>query len=140
MRKIFILAIGFLIAEISPALAVNTCLNFNADSVTSCSASAYGGADWQGTCQVSGYGSVPVTGIAICGDDGGVTTVIGDVRDKVYYEDDTSVCWCKMVSPAVSKYVHISTSDCRATCASRCAALFASSGGKRVFFSNIELF
>ena len=126
MKKHLILAGVFSVAIIQsqPAMAVTKCVALN--SSTTCSSNPeYNKIDWSATCTTYGI-STQVKGIAICSNTAGTTpnatTTELEISSTV---DDNKYCWCKMTTPAVSRWVfnnstYMSASDCAQTCAYYC--------------------
>lgn len=110
-----------------PALAVTKCVALN-NSSTTCTSdySQYQGhTDWAATCTTNGA-STPISGIGICSSTkGGSTGGTATELDTSYDVNENHNCWCKMTSPAVSRWVFnrsdLPASDCAQLCAYYCA-------------------
>lgn len=59
---------------------------------------------------------------------GAAAAVNGDVNDNYYGRDDGSYCWCKMIRPFESGWIHfyIYNRNCPENCASSCASYLSS--------------
>lgn len=108
-----------------PAVAVQKCVALNPSSIT-CEIEdpGYSTTDWTSTCTTNNI-TIPIKGIATCSKasaavgattDGGLPTVNSP-------SDTTShkFCWCKVTSPATSKWVFLGTSPSAGSCAYHCA-------------------
>ena len=135
MKKIQFLFIIIGTTIIRPANAVYKCANFDT-STTFSTTSVAGAADWTANKTYSGNIILSVRGIAICGGQAGSS--MGTESDSVSI-DQTSTnnkyCWCRMVSPAVSRWLYISTfasaGVCSNNCAQTCAQNMANPSGYR---------
>lgn len=103
MNKIFLITVAIgIIATVNPASAVTKCVRLSA--VTSCTTlpTTYKNrAYWNATC-----GGVSVQGVAVCSST--ASTTIGSSSTAPYVSSTTSsnkYCKCKMVSPAVSRWI-----------------------------------
>ena len=122
MKKLLTLtAVGAILA--APAMAVQKCVALDSSTTTCTSTMTYGKADWSATCTTNGT-SVPIKGIAMCSNQAadaqyGTSDAITTVSSTT---DTTNVnCWCKMVEPAVSSWVYISTHASAGDCARNCS-------------------
>ena len=103
------------------AHAVTKCVAL--DSSTTCTYENPGRnvADWTSTCTTNGV-STPISGIGICsstsGSSAGQTATELDTSST---SDDNKYCWCKMTSPAVSRWVFYSSLLSAGVCARNCA-------------------
>ena len=105
--------------------AVTKCVALNSNTTCPPSTSSYiGHTDWAATCTTNGV-SIPISGIGICSSLRGSS--IGQTATELNTSstsDDNKYCWCKMTSPAVSRWVlhnpNASTS-CDRYCANFCA-------------------
>ena len=120
-----------------PTYAVTKCVALN--SSTTCTNSSGKGANWSVTCN-----SLPVQGVAFCGDQNGVS--LGATSDNITTIATSNAnlyCWCKMTSPAVSRWVFVGSTGgsdyCANTCAAQCAN-FARSNAifRSALFSNLS--
>ncbi len=138
MKKHLLIAGLICMATIPPAAAVTKCVKLN--SSTTCS--AYSGianqSNWSATCGVS------IQGVAFCGSQNGGSTgaTTGAVTTSSTI-DNNKYCWCKMVSPAVSRWVFYgdreSASNCVSICARICASYAAGNASFRsALFSNLS--
>ena len=83
--------------------------------------------DWAATCTTNGV-STPISGIGICSSTSGSS--IGQTAtelDTSSTSDDNKYCWCKMTSPAVSRWVFCISSMSAGSCARYCAYYCANS-------------
>ena len=129
MKKHLILAGVFSVAIIQsqPAMAVTKCVALNSSSTTCTSGPTQYQyhTDWAATCTTNGV-STPISGIGICSStDGGSTGATATELDTSSTSDNNKHCWCKMTSPAVSRWVFrysdASVGSCARFCANRCA-------------------
>ena len=110
-----------------PALAVTKCVALNSSSTTcTSSGSATGHTDWAATCTTNRV-STPISGIGICsanaGSAPGATATELEISSTA---DENLNCWCKMTSPAVSRWVLNYSFSLAGTCAQYCASYCAS--------------
>ena len=108
------------------AHAVTKCVALNNSSTTCTSDSLQyrGHTDWAAACTTNGV-STPISGIGICGStDGGSIGATATELD-ISSTNGNKHCWCKMTSPAVSRWVFyaslVSAGDCAWNCAYLCA-------------------
>lgn len=134
MRNVVILSAILAVVSV-PAAAVQKCVALG--SGTTCTtpaltAAPYGKADWNLTCTTDST-SFPVSGIAVCSVmKGSVSTPVSslNVADCTAVggcpsPGDPIICWCRMLSPAVSQWVFSETTyategACRYECAKDC--------------------
>ena len=144
MKKLLTLtAVGAVL--ITPAFSVQKCVALGDTASISCTATeaSDGDVNWSATC-TTGAKTIPVKGIAICASThlGGyyksssITTVEGS-------DDEDKVCWCKMVSPAVSyyvqRYVFASHRTCAYSCAEYCAnGMVTETTFRNLFFTSLS--
>ena len=127
--KLKILITGAMLCAITTtgAHAVTKCVALNSRS-TRCTTddSQYESyTDWAATCTTNVV-STPISGIGICSStQGSLTGATATELDTSSTTDDNKYCWCKMTSPAVSRWVfnrsYSSTGDCAQDCAYHCA-------------------
>ena len=134
MKKHFIMA-GILATSITqPATAVTKCVAFNSDTTCEYEAPSYNAADWTSTCTTNGI-STPIKGIAICAankaNSADFTATELEISSTI---DDNKQCWCRMISPAVSRWVHIGAYGSSGTCATGCTNGCAHSPRNDSFF------
>ena len=77
-----------------------------------------GQVDWSSTCTVSGT-SVDVKGVSVCSSQSGNKGDVADTLSRSHIASENVHCWCKMVSPAVSRWVY--SEDAGGNCAHYCA-------------------
>lgn len=142
MKKHLLIAGLICVATIPPAMAaVTKCVALTPS--TTCLGSSVNGATWSATC--SG-GRVSLQGVAFCSDQDGQET--GAKTTNLTYSHTTyenMYCWCKMISPAVSQWVHVSinptptsSSNCTINCRDYCASRIMDSADFRsAIFSNL---
>ena len=116
MKKHLLIAGLICMATIPPAVAVTKCVKLSLSTTCSSSSGEYAQSNWSATC-----GDVPIQGIAFCGSQNGGST--GATTDAITNNsaDNKKYCWCKMVSPAVSRWVLSSTISLGSSCAHYCA-------------------
>ena len=108
---------GAIIALCPPASAVTKCVKLNSSTTCSSSSGEYGQSNWSATCD-----GVSVQGVAFCGSQSGNS--VGATTDAVTTSstsDDNRHCWCKMTSPAVSRWVFSYAITSAGYCANSCA-------------------
>ena len=126
--KILITGAIFCAMVAAPAHAVTKCAALNSSSTTCTSESDpfqyQGHTDWAATCTTNGV-STPISGTGICSSTGGSEY---RTATELYASSTGSAnknCWCKMISPSVSRWVLIglyaSAGDCALNCAAACA-------------------
>ena len=103
------------------AHAVTKCVALNSSTTCTSNETQYlNHTDWAATCTTKGV-STPISGIGICSS----TQVSGyqtaTELDTSSTADDNKYCWCKMTSPAVSRWASISSHASAGDCARRCA-------------------
>ena len=103
------------------AHAVTKCVALNSSTTCTSNETQYlNHTDWDATCTTKGV-STPISGIGICSS----TQVSGyqtaTELDTSSTSDDNKYCWCKMTSPAVSRWASISSHTSAGDCARRCA-------------------
>ena len=127
ISKQFLLAGAMLCAiTTTGAHAVTECFALNSSSTTCTSnySSYTGHTDWAAMCTTNGV-ITSISGIGVCSS----TQVSGyqpaTELDTSSTADENLNCWCKMTSPAVSRWVlgetHSSAGDCAQLCAYDCA-------------------
>ena len=126
ISKQFLLAGAMLCAiTTTGAHAVTKCATLSSRTTcTSSSSQQYKyHTDWAATCTTNGV-STPISGIAICSSTKGGMAATATELDISSTVDENMYCWCKMISPAVSRWVSgggSSASGCAEVCASFCA-------------------
>ena len=140
MRNIEKMILATTILAVTPALAATKCVKL--DTNTSCNyynMEAGSGPDWRVMC-----GNVKVTGISSCTNISGTS---GQVRERVEPTtssgEDNYYCWCKMISPAISKWVFStsfqSSGSCAIYCGNECLEDLLHGGAfQRSLFSNLS--
>lgn len=123
MKK-HLLFVGIMCAvTTTPAMAVTKCVNLSSTSTTCAgNLSSSTGADWSATCTTNGQ-SVDIKGIAVCtAATSGRAPVTGTATTTLSTNLGNVDCYCKMVSPAVSRWIFaIRQENCGGTCAKMCA-------------------
>ena len=120
MKKHLIIAGIICVASIPSAYAVTKCVKLT--SSTTCTGPSGNGSNWSATC-----GGIEIQGVAFCGSQNGV--LAGTKSENVTTSstsDNNKYCWCKMVSPAVSRWVFYPADTllagyCTHSCAYLCA-------------------
>ncbi len=103
-------------AAIPPAAAVTKCVKLTSSTTCSDSSYEFNQSNWSATC-----GGVSIQGLALCGSQDGGS--IGATTDTVTTGDNGNThCWCKMVSPAVSRWVYDPRGAIGGSCYQSCAA------------------
>ena len=125
ISKQFLIAGAMLCAiTTTGAHAVTKCVALNSSTTCRSNDSLYQNhADWAATCTTNGV-STPISGIAICSSTKGGMAATATELDISSTVDENMYCWCKMISPAVSRWVSgggSSASGCAEVCASFCA-------------------
>ena len=127
MKKQIIIIAGLVsVIMTPPASAVTKCVALNSSTTCTSDDTQYRGhTDWAATCTTNGV-STPISGIGIC------SSTEGASRHATATELDTSstiannkYCWCKMTSPAVSRWVFYGSTASAGVCARRCAYVCA---------------
>ena len=121
MKKNLLIAGLICMATIPPATAVTKCVKLNSSTTCSSNSGEYGQSNWSATC-----GGVSIQGVAFCGSrNGGSVGATTDAVTTSTTSDNNKYCWCKMVSPAVSRwvftYAYTSAGRCADDCAYYCA-------------------
>ena len=148
MKKLLILTtVGVILT--APAIAVQKCVALNTES-TECASpnpSLYLNTPWWEAVCTTNDKNLLIKGIGAC------SRVQGNAYASAYpsntiptvsnSSDTTNVnCWCKMVSPAVSRWVfaktHTSVGDCAASCAFYCVNQFSYSEFRAAMFAKIS--
>ena len=126
--KLKILITGAILCAITTtgAHAVTKCVALNSSTTCTSYYEQYQGhTDWAATCTTNGV-STPIRGIGICSSTkGGSTGATATELDTSYGTDENHNCWCRMISPAVSRWVlnrsDLAAGDCATECAYYCA-------------------
>ena len=126
------------------AHAVTKCVALNSSTTCTSNYSAYQyHTDWAATCTTNGV-STPISGIGVCSSTSGSST------GQTATELDTSstiannkYCWCKMTSPAVSRWVfpnvQAEADYCAQNCAFHCAHnVWASASVRSALFGSLS--
>ena len=137
MKKHLILAGVFSVAIVQsqPAMAVTKCVALNGGTTCTSNNTDYQyHTDWAATCTTNGV-STPISGIGICsstsGSSAGQTATELDISATI---NDNKYCWCKMTSPAVSRWVFNSSSPSAVGCARYCGHYCANNGWSRAAY------
>lgn len=142
MKTNFLIVAGIMcVAAIPPASAVTKCVALNPSNTTWQSGSA-NGPDWDATCTTGGV-NIAVRGISVCSS----TEPSGSVAMQLELSsnpEENKYCWCKMTSPAVSRWVpyhdtYASAQKCFQDCSGFCTRYTVISDTMRGwFFSNLS--
>ena len=121
MKKHFIMAGILATSIIQPATAVTKCVALNSN--TTCTQEYPGDnvSDWTSTCTTNGV-STPIKGIGICSADKG--NAVGSTATVLRISatlDENANCWCRMISPAVSRWVFSNTHSPAEICPQACS-------------------
>ncbi len=117
MKKYLLIAGAFCMVAIPPAFAVTKCVKLTPSTTCSTYSGEHGQSNWSATCD-----GVPVEGVAFCGSqNGGSQGATSTAVTISTTSDDNKYCWCKMVSPAVSRWVFNNAGLSAYTCADACA-------------------
>ena len=128
MKKHLIIAGIICAASIPPAYAVTKCVKLTPSTL--CTTSSSNGSNWYATC-----GGIAIQGVAFCGSlDGGPVGATTETVTTSSISDNNKYCWCKMVSPAVSRWVYSRAYALAGECASDCAYVCASNAQYRSNF------
>ena len=104
----------------APAHAVTKCVALNSSTTCVQEDPGFNVADWTSTCTTNGVSS-PIKGIGICsanaGSDTGASATGLEISTTT---DENTNCWCKMTSPAVSRWVSSGFMNTAADCAQYC--------------------
>lgn len=144
MHKCFLIAGAICIATISPTFAISVmpiggvtkCVQLS--SSTTCVAEQQASTskvDWSVTC---GTKNISVIGISMCASSSGSA---GTASTSLFRSNENKNCWCKMVSPAVSRWISsgFSSVACHRDCAGSCrSALEDNSTFRSAMFSNLS--
>lgn len=122
MKKHLLIA-GLLCAvTIPPVSAVTKCVKLTPSTTCTSGNAESGQLNWSVTC-----GGILIQGIAGCSSKS--ISEVGTTSDTVPTSattDNNRYCWCKMTSPAVSKWVsnidNVTASACAISCAANCAS------------------
>ena len=118
MKKHLIIAGIICAASIPPAAAVTKCVKLTTSTTCTSASGGYGQSNWSATC-----GGIEIQGVSFCGSqDGGQMGAISENVTTSSTASDNKHCWCKMVSPAVSRWVYYSEfSECANNCVFYCS-------------------
>ena len=124
-----------------PAYAVRRCVALNNSTTCAFAVPEYQVATWESLCTTSGQ-YVPIQGVVACAT---IVGTEGQVEESLYITGGLDGCWCKMVSPAVSRWVAIayddsetSVSGCEYGCAYDCAQMMSNSSlFRKMMFSTL---
>ena len=108
------------------AHAVTKCVALNDSTTCISSPTQYQyHTDWAATCTTNGV-STPISGIGICSSTMGTSTYATATELDTSSTADANVnCWCRMTSPAVSRWVFTASAPSAGDCAQSCTAACA---------------
>ena len=139
MKKHFIMAGILATSIIQPATAVTKCVALNS-TTTECSepSAPSNGSEWRATCTTNGI-TTTIMGIGVCS---ATPPPSGYTVASIQYSTNPSEnkeCYCRMISPAVSQWVHYynpntSAEYCATMCSSVCSNYLPISSGYRGSF------
>ena len=99
MKKHLLIAGLICVATIPPAAAVTKCVKLTSSTTCSTYSGEHGQSNWSATC-----GGVSIQGVAFCGSqNGGSQGATSTAVTISTTSDDNKYCWCRMISPAVSR-------------------------------------
>ena len=128
LKTLFLLVIAITFCQ--PVYAVTKCVKLNSSTTCSDFSGEYNQSNWSATC-----GGVSIQGVAFCGSqDGGETGATTDAVTTSTTSDNNKYCWCKMVSPAVSRWVFTQAITPAGYCANNCAFVCAGSAQSSASF------
>ncbi len=120
MRKFLIIGV-FAITAI-PALGATRCIKLNGN--TTCDAPTSTKSEWGMTCAPA----IKVQGVMFCSNQSAPsagTPAETLTVSPAAYASQNQYCYCKMVAPAVSRWIYVATfstyDDCYTNCAAKCA-------------------
>lgn len=137
-NTILLTTTALLIMATRPTLSATKCVKLSSSTTYNpSSASIYNKTNWSGTC-----GETAVKGVAICGStEGNLADVSDDIEISSSDFSANTECWCKMVSPAVSKWVHgaarQTTQQCMHDCVNNCQIIVGNPTVRAAMFSNL---
>ena len=117
--KVLKIAICLSVLFCVPAMAVVKCVALNSNSTCEWIDPEDYQSDWGATCN-----GISIRGIALCGHESsanGLST--GATTESVWKSSEpyqNRACWCKIVQPAVSKWVYAETNNAAGDCAHWC--------------------
>ena len=123
ISKQFLLAGAMLCAiTTTGAHAVTKCVALNSSTTCTSDFEQYQyRTDWAATCTTNGVSTL-ISGIGICSSTKGASLhATATELDTSSTSDDNKYCWCKMTSPAVSRWVFRGTFGTAGVCARDCA-------------------
>ena len=117
------------------AHAVTKCVALNSSTTCATDYTQYQKrTDWAATCTTNGV-STPISGIGICSTTRGSDYQTATLLYTSSTSDANNYCWCRMISPAVSRWVfnslHSTAGDCAHACALLCADIVRTSAAFR---------
>ena len=127
ISKQFLIAGAMLCAiTTTGAHAVTKCVALNSSTTCTSDYEQYEyHANWAATCTTNGV-STPISGIGICSSTKGASQYATATElDTLSISDENLNCWCKMTSPAVSRWVFYGSTASAGVCARRCAYVCA---------------
>ncbi len=115
----FLVIFCLLIGAVS-ANAATRCVQLNANTAGASAVNT----EWQSDWTVTEANGVKLLGVGVCASTGTNTTVQGTVTTSLSYSGGRHSCWCRMVSPAVSKWAfylyYVDVEQCAQRCNFRC--------------------
>ena len=142
MKKHLILAGVFSVAIVQsqPAMAVTKCVALNGGTTCTSNNTDYQyHTDWAATCTTNGV-STPISGIGICSSTSdSSTSQTATELDISSTSDDNKYCWCRMISPAVSRWVYANKIPSANYCPQNCA-YFCADYVQRIMMFRVRLF
>ena len=123
ISKQFLIAGAMLCAiTTTGAHAVTKCVALNSSTTCTSDYNQYQNhPDWAATCTTNGV-STPISGIGRCSSTNGRSDYTTATElDTSSTSANNKHCWCKMITPAVSRWVFLSSSMSAVDCARQCA-------------------
>ena len=139
MKKHLIIAGIICSATIPPATAVTKCVNLSADTKCTTSSIVSYDADWTATCNGVQIQGVVYPGVVKSG------AIAGSVADSTgpASESSAATCYCKIISPVVSRWVIGHPNASSDACAGWCGRIIVDTEGngnafRTAIFSNLS--
>ena len=141
--KLKIILAGAILCAITTtgAQAVTKCVAWDGGTTCTSDYSQYQyHTDWAATCTTNGV-STPISGIGICSSTSGSSAgkETATELDTSSTSDDNKYCWCRMISPAVSRWVFANKIPSANYCPQNCA-YFCADYVQRIMMFRVALF
>ena len=129
MKSKLIIAWLVCIIMAPPAHAVTKCVALNSNTRCGSSQNNYlNYSDWQASCTSASTINVPILGTSICTAAGGSFVGEASAALGVHYPNQANTyeqCWCRLLSPGVSRWIYAGEGGLMGSCGTSCAALCA---------------